>query len=109
MLVYPSRLDAFSLTILESLACAIPAVVYDIPAAKYNFDKCKAVIRVATGDIQKMAQEIIYLIENEDKRRNLSVEAMKYAERFDWGEVAKSERDAYLRVLDWTIGHTRKD
>jgi len=99
--IYPSTLDTFSLTVLESLACGTPVIAYNIPAIKYNFGKCKAVLRCPVKDKTSMAKNVIFLLENEDLRTKLSKEAKKYVSDFDWKKVAKAEKEAYSKVVEW--------
>jgi glycosyltransferase involved in cell wall biosynthesis len=100
--IYPSLLDVFSLTVLESLACGVPVVAYDIPAIKYNFHDCKAVLRSPAKNTARMARNVIFLLENEELINELSKEARKYASNFDWKKVVKAEKEAYLKVIEWS-------
>jgi glycosyltransferase involved in cell wall biosynthesis len=99
--IYPSFLDVFSLVVLESLAGGTPVVAYNIPAIKYNFSDCKAVLPCTTGDRTMMAKKIIFLLENEDLRDKLSKNAKEYAKKFDWKNVVKAEKEAYFKVIEW--------
>jgi len=98
--IYPSILDVFSLTVLESLACGIPVIAYDIPAIKYCFHGCKAVLCSPVKDTARMARNVIFLLEDEARRNELSKEARKFANNFDWKKVVKAEKEAYLKVIE---------
>lgn len=99
--IYPSIFDAFPLVVLESLACGTPVIAYDISAVKYNFIKCKAVLRCPIKDTLSIAKNIISLLEDEDLRTKLSKEAKEYASNFDWKKVVSAEKEAYLKVIEW--------
>jgi len=99
--IYPSTLDAFSLVILESLACGTPVIAYDILAVNYIFNNCKAVLRCPVNNIPVMASNVMFLLENECLRNRLSKEAEKYASSFDWKEVIRAEKEAYFEVIEW--------
>jgi len=102
LLVYPSSIDAFPLTILETLACGNPVVAYDIPAIRLNYRECKAVKTVRTKDKQKMAEYILSILNlNDLDRVKLSYNAKSFAERYTWKEVVKAEKNAYIKVLDY--------
>lgn len=105
--IYPSFFDVFSLVILESLAAGVPVVAYSIPAVKYNFSDCKALLLCKTGDKRKMSEKIISLLENEDFRAELSKDAKEYAKNFDWQNVVKAEKEAYFKVIEWFNFHSR--
>ncbi|MEM2146861.1 MAG: glycosyltransferase [Candidatus Jordarchaeaceae archaeon] len=97
--VYPSYLDSFSLVTLESLACGTPVIAYDIPAIRRNFGKCKAVFRCPTGDKACMAEKIVNVMRNIE-RKNLSLCAKKFASLYDWSNVVKAEKEAYFKVIE---------
>jgi glycosyltransferase involved in cell wall biosynthesis len=105
LMIYPTRLDSFSLAILESLACGRPVVTYNILATKYNFFKCKGVLRCPVGNIKTMADEIMLLLGNEDLRMRLSKEAREFAKDFDWKNVVRAEKEAYFKVIEWFCSH----
>jgi glycosyltransferase involved in cell wall biosynthesis len=99
--IYPSFFDSFGLVILESLACGAPVIAYDILAVRYNFCKCKAVLRCPIGDTSSIAKNLIFLLENEDLRTKLSKEAKEYSSNFDWKKVVRAEKEAYFNVIKW--------
>ena len=101
--VYPSYVDSFSLVTLESLACGTPVIAYNIPAIRHNFSKCDAVFRCPTGDKACMADTIIHVLANIE-RKTLSITAKKFASLYDWTNVVKAEKEAYFKI----IGHLGK-
>jgi glycosyltransferase involved in cell wall biosynthesis len=90
--------DSFSLVTLESLACGTPVVAYDIPAIRHNFSKCDAVFRCPMGDKACMADTIIHVLTNME-RKTLSITAKKFASLYDWTNVVKAEKEAYFKVI----------
>ncbi|MFX1521740.1 MAG: glycosyltransferase family 4 protein, partial [Promethearchaeota archaeon] len=101
-LLYPSLVDSFSLVTLESLACGTPVIAYDIPALRYNFGKCEAVIRCPVKDKSSMAEAVLTLIKNKELRQSLSLVAKKYSESYTWQNVAKAEKAAYFEVIRYS-------
>jgi len=97
--VYPSYVDSFSLVTLESLACGAPVIAYDIPAIRHNFSKCEAVFRCPTGDKACMADTIIHVLTNRE-RKPLSTSAKKFASLYDWANVVKAEKEAYFKIIE---------
>lgn len=104
--IYPSILDTHPLVVLESLACGTPVVAYDIPAIKYNFGKCKAVLRCPIKDKVSMAKNVQFLLENEGLRTRLSKEAKEYVIHYDWRDVISAEKQAYFKVIEWFNSRT---
>jgi glycosyltransferase involved in cell wall biosynthesis len=97
--LYPSILDSFSLVTLESLACGIPVVAYDIPAIRQNFGNCTAVLRCPVNDRASMAEKALEIITDEKFRIALSSKAKTYTANYTWQNVVKAEKEAYLEVL----------
>ena len=56
LLVYPSHVDGFSLTILESLALGTPVVAYSIPTIRSVYDGLPGVKLVKEFDVKSMAK-----------------------------------------------------
>jgi glycosyltransferase involved in cell wall biosynthesis len=98
ILIYPSRLDSISLVVLESLACGLPVVAYDILANKINFP-IESVVRVPVGDVKLAATEVLNLLGDEQRRTILSRSAIAFSKRFTWDLAAKSEANAYTEIL----------
>lgn len=98
LLVYPSITDAFSLTVLEALSCGTPALTYNIPAFRLCYST-ESVQRVPY-DWRKMAERAYTLLRAPQELEALSVKAKKYASKYKWDEVVKSELEAYREVIE---------
>jgi glycosyltransferase involved in cell wall biosynthesis len=98
--LYPSLADSFSLVTLESLACGLPVVAYDIPAIRHNFGKCDAVFRCRIKDKDSMAEKALSILENESLIMRLSKKAKEYSVNFDWKNVVNAEKQAYIRAIE---------
>lgn len=99
LLVYPSRLDSFSLVVLESLACGLPVIAYDIPAMKLNYP-IDSVVKIPEGDVELAADAVLDLLRDDQKRRRLSHLAVDFSRQFTWDMAAKSEANAYKKILE---------
>jgi len=100
VVLYPSQRDAFPLTVLESLACGVPVVAYDIPALRVQYANVPAVKLFKINAFKEMADEINFLIENEKFRRSLGKEAIEFAQGYTWDNVIEAELDSYRYVLE---------
>lgn len=81
--VLSSRFEGFGLVIAEAMSCGIPAVAFDCPSGP------REIIRdhedgflVENGDTGQLADQISYLIEHEEIRREMGAKARIHANRF---------------------------
>jgi glycosyltransferase involved in cell wall biosynthesis len=68
--IYPSHVDSFSYTVLESLLLGVPVVAYNIPALKLNYGGVEGLYLVEEGDIEALAAKVVEVLE----RRRVEVE-----------------------------------
>ena len=81
LMAHPSREESFAFSILEGMACGLPVAAYDVPAYREAYPA--GIARVETGDVEKLAEEIIALLADEPRRARLSREALDLAARRD--------------------------
>ncbi|MGB9760481.1 MAG: glycosyltransferase [Thermoproteota archaeon] len=102
LLIYPSYLDAFPLTVLESLACGTPVVAYNINSIRLSF-RTDAVTKVRSGDRSKFAESVINILEDELLQKKLSKIATTFSSRYNWDSAAKEEFNSIRAILSyWT-------
>lgn len=100
VMVYPSQFDAFPLVILESLASGTPVIAYDIPAVRLNYIT-KSVVKCPINNAKCIATNVVKILSDDDLRKSLSQEAVKYAANFTWEKAAEEEVKGYLEALDF--------
>jgi glycosyltransferase involved in cell wall biosynthesis len=98
LLLYPSRLDSFPLSVLRSLSCGVPVVAYNIPAIRFNFPT-EAVIKVPALNLYELTRKTKEVLSKE-WWKELSEEALKFASRFRWEEAAKAEWKSLESLLN---------
>jgi glycosyltransferase involved in cell wall biosynthesis len=94
LLIYPSYLDAFSLTVLESLALGLAVVAYDIPAIRTVYSSFRAVFRVEPGDMASMGKIAVRILRMSDEEFSGLRDELQ--EKFlqvhgSWPNVARAE------------------
>lgn len=90
-----SRWEGFGLVITEAMECGLPVIAFENSGPKEIIDKNNINgILVKRNDINKLAYEIIKLIEDQDKRKFISKNSIKRAKDFSinniickWNEV----------------------
>ncbi len=76
-LIYPTHLDGYSLTILESLGVGTPVVAYGIPELAHIYKKVRAIRLVKEFDFKSFAEEIVRLSKNDNKEELFNDEYTK--------------------------------
>jgi glycosyltransferase involved in cell wall biosynthesis len=61
--IYPSHVDSFSYTVLESLLLGVSVVAYNIPALRLNYSGVEGLYLVEEGDIEALATKVLEVLE----------------------------------------------
>lgn len=87
--VYPTRLDAFPLVVLEALSCGTAVVSYSVPAIRMNY-MTEAVAKVRPMDLEALIAKIKEVLKN-DLWVDMGKDGKAYAAKYTWENVARSE------------------
>ncbi len=78
------------MVIIEAMACGVPPVSFTCPCGpKDIITDGKDGLLVENGDIEGLADKICYLIEHEDVRRKMGIQARTDVERFKIEHIAR--------------------
>jgi glycosyltransferase involved in cell wall biosynthesis len=96
MVILTSRLEAFSMVLLEAMACGIPSIAFDAYGPKDIIQTGENGFLVKTGDIKALSGQINRLIESPDMRKTMGNTARKMSENYQvekimtrWDELFK--------------------
>jgi glycosyltransferase involved in cell wall biosynthesis len=91
--------EVFPLVLLEASASGLPMVASDLNTFKCIIeDGCNGVV-TKRGDPKALADAIIYLLENEDVRKKMGVNARKKVENYSWEKVAEMTEKVYEQLI----------
>jgi len=89
VMVNPSIREGFGLNIVEANALGTPAIAYDVPGLRDSIINGKTGLLVKeNGNVVKFAEEIIRVLEDENLRKTLSLNALEYSKNFSWDRTA---------------------
>jgi glycosyltransferase involved in cell wall biosynthesis len=98
--VNPSMKEGWSITVIEANACGTPAIAYDVPGLRDSIVDGKTGLLVKeNGNVEKLAEAIIKVLEDEKLRKKLSKNALEYSKRFSWDKSAEE----FLKVLEGVV------
>jgi len=98
--VLSSRFEGFGMVITEAMACGLPAISFACPCGpKDIINHGKDGFLVQPGNIQELANRIIYTIENQEERVKMGIEARKNSERFRIEKIANQWKALFESLL----------
>ena len=99
LLVETSVKEGWGLIVIEANACGTPVVSADSPGLRDSVKDGITGLLYPFGDAFKLAQTIETLLDNREKREELSRNAIKWAGQFSWDRAA----ERMLKVIERTV------
>lgn len=92
--------EAFGLVLIEALACGVPVIASDLPGVRGVFTDGQEGLRVSPGDAQDLREKITYLLNNEEKRRQMANASRQLAlKRYDNKTISDKLLDEFSDLI----------
>ena len=92
-----SNWEPFGIVLVEAMASGLPIVAFNVDGVSEVVDE-KCAVLVEPYNIQKMADEVIKLLKNSEKRKKMGEYSLKRAELFDINKKAKEIEELYINL-----------
>jgi glycosyltransferase involved in cell wall biosynthesis len=89
LVVNPSSKEGWGLTVIESNACRVPVVAADSPGLRDSVVDGETGTLYDYGNLNQLAEAVIDLIQNKNKRSTYETNALTWAQRWDWDDSAQ--------------------
>jgi glycosyltransferase involved in cell wall biosynthesis len=93
LFLLPSTNEGFARAVAEAMACGLPCIISDIPNLREVYGD--AAVFVPVGDHMTLAEEIISLLADEQKRAKIGQSSRARAKEFQWDKVARTASAAF--------------
>lgn len=98
--IHAARIDTFPTTVLEALACGTPVVATAVGGIPEQINDGVTGFLTPPGDADVMAQRIIQLLDNDELRLKMGVQAVEDVKRkFDLENQAKEYLEWYRKII----------
>lgn len=91
--------ESFGIVLLEAMASGTPVVASDLPAFERVLDEGRAGVLFESGDAHSLAQSVVALLNDSERRSSLAVAGRARAHEYDWSTVAREIVEVYDSVM----------
>lgn len=95
--VYPSLYEGFGLPPLEAMACGAPVISSDIASVREV--TANGALLVSPENVHELAESIIALLGDDERRRQLAADGLSRAAKFTWERTARATLEVYLEAI----------
>lgn len=100
VVVFPSRGENASFTIMEAMACELPVISSDVGNASKILGDGQGLIFEDYTE-KEIAKKCVQILSNEEMARNIGKKARKYVEEnHSWDKISKRTEELYKSVIE---------
>ncbi len=100
LFILPSENESFGLAALEAMACEVPVISSNIGGLpEVNISGITG-FTSKVGDIKDMSKNAIYILENEERHAQFSLNALQHAKKFNIDNIIPVYEDYYREVIE---------
>ena len=92
--------ESFGIANLEAMASGIPIVASNLGGIPDIVKNGENGLLIEPGNVQNLADELIYLLNNVDMRKKLGDNGRKLVENFSWDKIAMKTEQLYRDILE---------
>ncbi len=97
--VMPSYREGLPLTLIEALASGLPIVASPVNGIPFEISDPENGFFVKYGDIAKLKEKILFLLENKKLAKEISKNNIEKAKNYDWDLIAEKTLNLYKEQL----------
>ena len=95
--------ESFGIILVEAMAAGVSVVASDLPAFRRVLEGGRCGVQFPVGDDDALAEEVVSLLSDQDRRAELRKAADVAVRQYDWSIVAKK----VLQVYETVVGDRR--
>lgn len=99
--VMSSRYEGFGMVLVEAMACGLPVISFDCPCGPKDIIKDgEDGFLIRNRDLNEMANKLEFLIQNEEKRKNMGKKAHQNIARYSKDKVMLQWKNLFEELVD---------